>query len=337
MLEHDVLQDLDAAREVSGFFPNRHLGNFERLSGGYTSDVFRGELDGQVVIIKHARGREIFHPSYRVSEETRMPTEIEALNRLSPIFPAEVPQILEYDPEHSIAVMTDVGQNATLGLPYLLSGRAEPAHGTALGNFLARLKQATDDWEPFATVESAEEQIRIRGQETDAALPEWGKKLREYYLGQQKFLWVDGHPKNVFFGDQSPLVRAIDWDCSHFADSDYMLPNFLGQLPVFAAMGHISIDDAINFTKATVLAYDKVSPIDSETERKMVFYAATQIIQRQDGKWLFDVCGGNDEESLKRKAFLFYFGRKAVSITTFNEFLEAFEADLAKWIEQTLS
>lgn len=332
MSERKTSQDQSAIMEVSSFFPNRHLGNFERLSGGYTSDVFRGELDGQVVIVKHARGREIFYPSYRISKETRMSTEIEVLSRLAPIFPDEVPQILEYDPKQSIAVMTDVGQNATLGLSYLLSGRAESTHGTALGNFLARLKQATDGWEPFTTVENAEEQIRTRGQETDAALPEWGKRLREYYLGQQKFLWVDGHPKNIFFGDQSPLIGAIDWDCSHFADPDYMLPNFLGQLPVFAAMGHISINDAINFTKATIFAYNKVSPIDPETERKMVFYAATQIIQRQDGKWLFDVCGGNDEESLKRKAFLFYFGRKATSITTFNEYLEAFETDLSQWI-----
>jgi hypothetical protein len=205
MLEHSASQDLDATREVSGFFPNRHLGKFERLSGGYTSDVFRGGLDGQVVIVKHARGREIFYPEYSVSRETRLATEVEVLRRLSPLFPGEVPEILEYYPEANVVAMTDVGEKAVLGFPYLMGGRAEPRHGAAYGDFLARLKQATADWQPFATVESAIDQIRIRGQEVETASSQWGQQLRDNYLGQQKFLWVDGHPKNVFFWRTVPI------------------------------------------------------------------------------------------------------------------------------------
>ena len=304
-------------------FSRRHLGGFEKLTGGYTSDVFKGNLDGQISIIKHARAREIFYPTYSVSTETRMATEIEILGRLSPVFPGEVPQILEYYPENSIAVMTDVGNDAELGFPYLMKGQAEPRHGAAFGDFLARLKQTTADWEPFQTVESAFEQIWIRGQEVEAASPQWGKQLRDYYLGEQKFLWVDGHPKNVFLGQTPPLVRAIDWDCSHFADSDYMLPNFFGQMPVYTIFGHVGIEEGVRFTEEMIKAYVKREPVSSKAEAKMCFYAGCQTNQRQDGKWLFDACGGAEDLSLRRKAQLFYFGRKVLtSVSTFVQYLD---------------
>ena len=274
------------------------------------------------MIVKHARGREIFYPTYSISTETRMATEVEVLKRLFPVFPKEVPQILEYYPENNVTVMTDVGNEAELGFSYLINGRAEPRHGTAFGDFLARLKQATDDWKPFQTVESASEQIWIRGQEVKTASPQWGKQLQDSYLEKQKFLWVDGHPKNVFFGKKFPLVRAIDWDCSHFADPDYMLPNFFGQMPVFTIFGHIDIEKAARFTEEMINAYVKIEPVSPEVERKMCFYAGCQTIQRQDGKWLFDACGGTDDLSLHRKAQLFYFGRKTLtSVSTFDQYL----------------
>lgn len=322
MTEHEAPQDSDALG-LHNFFHNRHLNGLERLSGGYTSNVFQGELDGQVVIVKQARGREIFYPTYSISTETRMATEVEALRRLSPVFPGEVPEILEYYPENNIAVMTDVGGEAVLGFPYLMSGRAETRHGAAYGDFLARLKQATADWKPFQTVESAIDQIRIRGQEVEAASPQWGQQLRNYYLGQEKFLWVDGHPKNVFFGEEFPLIRSIDWDCSHFADPDYMLPNFFGQMPVYTIFGHVSAEEGLRFIEEMIRAYVKLDPVSPEVEAKMCFYAGCQTIQRQDGKWLFDACGGNDDLSLRRKAQLFYFGRKVLaSVSTFDQYLE---------------
>lgn len=323
MNERKLTQGLSMTKELYNYFPERHLSDFEKLPGGYTSDVFKGKLDGKLVIVKHARGREIFYPTYSVSAETRMATEIEVLRRLFPIFPKEVPQILEYYPENNVAVMTDVSSEAELGFPYLMSGQAEPRHGAAFGDFLARLKQATDDWKPFETVESGLEQISIRGQEVKAASPEWGKQLQDSYLDQQKFIWVDGHPKNVFFGEKSPLVRAIDWDCSHFADPDYMLPNFFGQIPIFTIFGHIGVEEGVEFTKKMINAYVRTEPVSPEVEKKMCFYAGCQTIQRQDGKWLFDACGGTDDLSLHRKAQLFYLGRKILtSVSTFDQYLE---------------
>jgi hypothetical protein len=126
-----------------------------------------------------------------------------------------------------------------------------------------------------------------------------------------------------FFGEQFPLVRAIDWDCSHFADPDYMLPNFFGQMPVYTIFGHIGVEEGIRFIEEMIKAYSSREAVSSDTERKMCFYAGSQAIQRQDGKWLFDACGGNDELSLRRKAQLFYFGRKVlVSVFTFDQYLE---------------
>lgn len=334
--EYSPKLDLDKAEGLQSYFSGRYnLQNLEKLSGGYTSSVFRGELEGTKVIIKHTRPRDIFYPVRKTAIESRARTEVDVLNRLAPLLKEqEVPKVIDYFPKDDLIIMTDVGKDSLLGLPYLMAGKADAKHARAFGAFVARLKQVTTDWKPFDTVEQPMEQIWTRGLEVDLASPEWGERLRNYYLSSQKFLWVDGHPKNTFFGEKEPLVRAIDWDCSHFADQDYMLPNFFGQLPVFAAMGHITSEQAVNFTKEMILAYNAVSPISPDVERKMVFYAGAQIIQRQDGKWLFDVCGGNDERSLRNKAFIFYFGRKvASSIETFDQYLQTFQSDFSSWIK----
>ncbi len=296
---------------------------FELLNGGYTSTVYRATIDGERAIIKHARHREKFYPTYEVLPETRVQTEVDVLTRLHPIFPTRVPKVLAYFPENDVVVMTDVGQDAQLGFPYFIEGKAEPIHAQALGKFLGELRQATADWEPFPTIEDPFEQMLTRGLEAMNAYPQWAKRWKEYYLGAQKFLWPDGHPKNVLFGNSGEPLRAIDFDCSHFADPDYMLPNFFGQLPVFAAFAFITPQQAARFTREMIEAYIQVQPINSETERKMLFYAGAQTIQRQDGKWLFQIASEMSDEALKRKAFIFYFGRHTITaINSFDQYID---------------
>jgi len=331
--------DLDTALGLKNFLCNRSIDveNFVLLQGGYTSTVFKAENGDQTLIIKHSRPRDSFYPIRRKMKDTRAITEFEILKKLHPLFPQQVPAIHAFFPDESVTVMSDVGQDAQLGINYFLDGRAELKHACALGKFLGELKEATAEWEPFKTVEQPFEQVWTRGIEVDTASEEWGQRMRDYYLNSTPgFVWPDGHPKNVFFGNAEPLIRVIDFDCSHFADQDYMLPNFLGQIPVFTAMGHISPDQGIAFTKDMIESYNKISLITPEIERKMVFYAATQIIQRQDGKWLFDVCGGNnDEKSLLRKAFLFYLGRRILtSAETFDQYLDMFQKELHAWLDK---
>lgn len=327
--------DLNTADGLQKFLFDQSLltDNLSLLYGGYTSQVYGAELHGEPVVIKHTLPRESFYPVYRRLEDTRARTEVEVLQRLEPLFPHQVPKILQFFPDKSVIVMSDVSLNTQLGLPYFLSGKANPEHAQALGLFLAQLKQATAGWEPFETVEQPFEQIWTRGLEVELASPEWGEQLRNYYLGTEpRFVWVDGHPKNIFFANEAPLIKAIDFDCSHFADPDYMLPNFLGQIPVFTAMGHISLEQGVKFAREIISAYDAIESISTDTERKMVFYAGAQTIQRQDGKWLFDVCGGNDDQSLKRRAYLFYFGRKILtSIESFDGYIKEFELTLKEW------
>jgi hypothetical protein len=334
---HGILPDqsLESAEGLSKFL-NEHsikTQDYILLQGGYTSTVYRAKSEGQNLIIKHARGRDSFYPVKRKLEETRAVTEVEVLKRLNNLFPNQVPQIYDFFPNENIIIMSDVGSSAKLGINYLLEGRADERHATELGFFLGKLKQATADWEPFETVEQPFEQVWTRGLEVDVASEEWGKQMRKYYLGSKPgFVWPDGHPKNVFFAEKDPSIRAIDFDCSHFADQDYILPNFLGQIPVFAAMGHITIEQGLEFMEQMIKAYTKVEPISPFVEKKMVFYAGAQTVQRQDGKWLFDVCGGNDEKSLRRKAFLFYFGRKVIySTESFDQYLDLFKQSTTEW------
>ena len=300
--------------------------NFELLSGGYTSTVFRAALDGQPTIIKHARNRDSFYPIRQVMSETRIRTEAEVLTYLHPLFPTVVPNVLQFYPEQDVLLMTDVGQDAQLGFPYLLEGKAESIHARALGRFLAELKQETADWQPFSTIEQPFEQIWTRGMEVDLAYPAWGERMRNTYLSQQKFVWPDGHPKNVLFGNSGSPVRAIDFYCCHFGDPDYMLPNFFGQIPVFSIFGYITPQQAAQFIGEMIQAYTEVEPISPENEQKMLFYAGTQTIQRQDGKWLFEISRAIDDEALRKKAFIFYFGRKTiVEINSFDQYIQEVE------------
>lgn len=328
-------QNLDSAEGLSMFLDGHMIktSNYKLLNGGYTSTVFRAESDNHPLIVKHTRGRDSFYPVKRKLHETRARTEVEVLRRLHDIFPEQVPQVYDFFPDENIILMSDVENSGQLGINYLLAGNASLKHAASLGSFLGKLKKETAAWEPFETVEQPFEQVWTRGLEVDVASPEWGEKMREYYLKTKPgFVWPDGHPKNVFFTNNEPLVTAIDFDCSHFADQDYMLPNFLGQIPVFAAMGHITVEQALEFMMQMVKSYTLEEPIPPSVEMKMVFYAGTQTIQRQDGKWIFDVCGGTDEQSLKRKAFLFYFGRKTLSsISTFDEYFKSFQQATEEW------
>lgn len=324
-MNQETGRGLGTQNEIRDFLFVRgvNVADLEFLSGGYTSTVFRGEHDGQPIIIKHARNRERFYPVKSFDTQTRMKTEVEVLKRLHPLFPTYVPEVLGYYPEQSVMLMSDVGQDAQLGFYYFLEHKAEPAHAHALGRFLGELKEATADWELFETVEDPFEQAWTRGLEVEVANPTWGEQMRTYYLGQKKFLWPDGHPKNILFGNSGACIRAIDFDCSHFADPDYMLPNFFGQVPVFTIMGHLTRDQGFEFVRQMLIGYLEASQITPEVEKKMCFYAGTQTIQRQDGKWLFGACGGTDDESLRRKANIFYFGRKVIaSIDNFADYLQ---------------
>lgn len=315
---------LDTVDGLSIFLFNEGVNarGFELLSGGCTSTIFRASVDGNTAIVKHARNRERFYPVLQIVPETRMKTEVEVLTRLYPLFPDIVPKVLAFYPEHNVMIMSDVESDAQLGFPYLVEGRAEPIHARALGRFLAQLKQITADWDPFPTVEDSFEQIWTRSLEVNMAYPEWGKRMREMYLVPNKFVWPDGHPKNIFFGNSGSLVRAIDFDCSHFGDPDYMLPNFFGQVPVYSIFGYITPQQAARFIGEMIQAYAEVEQITPEVERKMLFYAGTQTIQRQDGKWLFQIASSMDDVALRRKAYTFYFGRHTLTtITCFDQYV----------------
>lgn len=328
--EYSQKFDLDRAEGLQSYlFGKYNLESLEKLSGGYTSSVFRAEIEGSSVIIKHTRPRETFYPVKRIEAESRARTEVDVLTRLAPLLrEQEVPKILDYFPKDDIIIMTDVGKDSLLGFPYLMVGKAEVKHAQAFGDFIARLKQVTADWKPFDTVEQPLEQIWTRGLEVDLASSKWGERLRNYYLRSQKFLWVDGHPKNIFFGEKEPLVRAIDWDCSHFADPDFMLPNFFGQMPIYTIFGHVKLEDGIKFVEEMIKYYLKREFITPEIEKKMCFYAGCQTLQRQDGKWLFDACGGYDDDSLRRKAQIFYFGRKVItSVNTFDQYISLLQKE----------
>ncbi|MEK7165941.1 MAG: hypothetical protein AAB874_04010, partial [Patescibacteria group bacterium] len=91
----------------------------------------------------------------------------------------------------------------------------------------------------------------------------------------------------------------------------------------FAVFGYITSQQAATFTREMIEAYTEVQPIDAETERKMLFYAGTQTIQRQDGKWLFQIASEMSDEALKRKAFIFYFGRHTITaINSFDQYID---------------
>ena len=141
----EVEAGVGAALERLGLLRPGEAANFERLTGGVSSDIWRVELARGPVCVKRALAK------LRVAQDWFAPVERNAyeaawMRRAAAVAPEAVPELLGQDAEAGVLVMAylDPARHA-LWKTELRAGRAAPEVAAAVGERLVRIHAATSD------------------------------------------------------------------------------------------------------------------------------------------------------------------------------------------------
>ena len=258
----------------------------ETLKGGTVSQVYSGRWQGQTVVIKHTEDLEPFDPTEIRIDKAGHLVDTEILKRLAGT-EIEVPKVLAYFPEITTTVMEDVrGRGVELLQTKINRGELPEGVARLIGRRLGQLGQEMRRWERIRTNETGEESIYERGLELRLIYP---NQQREYLELEKRFLahnqylcWPDGHPKNILVDNESQVV-FIDFGRSVYGDQDYMLPNFLAHIVIYALAGYVEREQAKRFGRAVIAGYQEIT---EDNEVVMVKYLAMEVLHRAFGKWI---------------------------------------------------
>jgi hypothetical protein len=268
---------------------NINLGNL--LVGGVMSQVYEAKLDGSHVVVKHTedRGEGLFSPPFSpydffLSRESgNMDTLILKKLAKSAI---KVPHVLNFFPDIFTTILSDLrDENFVLMMSQIINKNFDSNSAENLGKNLALLNQEMKKWEPFETVESAEQQIYQRGMELRLFYmntQEHYKELEAHYCKKGQYIWTDGHPKNILT-DPDGQVAFIDFGRTHLGDKDYVLPNFLAHITIYGLAGYIKKRQTLEYFDTAFAAYSKIEGINEELFCK---YLGMEILHRSSGKWI---------------------------------------------------
>lgn len=116
----------------------------EGLGGGFLNTVLRIAAGARSVVVKQALDALRLFPDLKVTTD-RIVYETEALRVLDGFFPTgTVPSVLDFDEEHRILVMSDLGKRPSLETE-LEKGRVDKSVAGRLGEFLSSLHRQTRD------------------------------------------------------------------------------------------------------------------------------------------------------------------------------------------------
>ncbi len=116
----------------------------EGLGGGFLNTVLRVASGDRSVVVKQALDALRLFPDLEVTTD-RIVFETEALRVLEGLFPTgTVPSVLDFNDEHRILVMSDLGRRSSLETD-LVRGRVDLSVAGRLGEFLTSLHRQTRD------------------------------------------------------------------------------------------------------------------------------------------------------------------------------------------------
>ena len=277
------------------------LGNL--LKGGTVSQVYQAKYEtGQPIVVKHTNSLVPFDPTELFIDKEGHNTDTKILKLLSETNLVKVPQIKHHFPDITTTIMedmTDSGYN--LLFSSLIAGNLPFKTATTIATALANLIKVSKKWQPFYTNESAQMSIYERGLELRLAYP----NTQEEYLNLEKqfikpknsgFVWPDGHPKNMLVNQLGEVV-FIDFGRSHWGDQQYMLPNFLAHIVIYALAGYYPLKQAAKYLKTAVVAYQKLETVD---EKLFCQYLAMEVLHRANGKWIDGIKTATQKTNLYR-------------------------------------
>lgn len=220
-----------------GFLKDLESANFEPLTGGVSSDIWRIEADGRVFCVKRALAKLKVEADWFAPVE-RNQYEVAWYQIASEIVPGSAPQILAHDEEAMLFVMEYLDPDKyKLWKNQLHDGRADTVQSSRAGEFLGRIHAGTANNEaakarfPRADIFHA---IRLEPYlgATASNHPDLERQL--LFLSDRTsrtrltMIHGDVSPKNILMGPGGPVF--LDAECACIGDPAFDLAFCLNHL-----------------------------------------------------------------------------------------------------------
>jgi aminoglycoside phosphotransferase (APT) family kinase protein len=272
--------------------------NFERLTGGVASDIWKVELAGGPVCVKRALAK------LRVAQDWRAPTarnanEVAWMEVAGRAVPGAVPKIHMADADNNLFVMAYLDPAThRLWKQLLRDGVAEPGtaaevadrlvriHGATAGDAEVAARFATDEifyairLEPYLVATARHYQGRGESDVAAALHTLVGTTA----AAKRCLVHGDVSPKNILIGPRGPVF--LDAECAWYGDPAFDLAFCLNHLLLKclwrpdAARRFLDCFDALVSTYLSAVQWE---PVD-ELERRTAHLLPGLFLARVDGK-----------------------------------------------------
>ncbi|MFK7967301.1 MAG: phosphotransferase family protein [Burkholderiaceae bacterium] len=302
----------------AGLVGQNEIAQFERLTGGVSSDIWKVTTTDQTFCVKRALAQLKVQAEWLAPVE-RNQFEVDWYNIANAIVPASAPEVLFHDAEHMLFAMTFLDPSEyRLWKSELRDGRAHETAARQLGQTLVQIHAATANNDEVAArfprtdifhairLEPYLEATATRHPACRDALFDLSKRTAGI---QRTLIHGDVSPKNILIGPDAPVI--LDAECACMGDPAFDLAFCLNHLLLksiwnpsaapefdacFEAMSSAYLNgvnwessQALEQRAATLLAglflarVDGKSPVEyitSESERNRVRRCATRLLQQ---------------------------------------------------------
>lgn len=283
------------------------------LAGGVVSVVGAGTLfkgdgsEGTRIAIKHTKQNPPLGPKFSDVERDNLlkyaarsqGLDAEILKRLQDNENVLVPTLLAHFDGPRVTILEHFGPSGYELMQDVLirQGEIPPSAWTNVGRSIAHLRTAMGEMNGVAGVEKPKLQARERFDELRGTLYDgrmhYYNELMGTFLDPSRatLTWTDGHPKNMAV-DTSGQVMFFDFGRSIACDPEYPVPNFLGQIFLFALAGSMPTKGLFANARKLIDAYENVTSDQLKQpykldQTKLVRYLVGELAHRgMTMRWL---------------------------------------------------
>lgn len=233
----DWLLSVADALAAKGLLPGEGAPDFERLTGGVSSDIWTIARGGHRVVVKRALAK------LRVAQDWRAPVSRNAadaawLREVRTIVPEAVPDVLYEDAAAGLFAMSYIEPSrAPVWKSELLAGRVDPGFAAAVGSTMGRIHAATAN-KPgiagdFANAENFHAlrlapYLEATAERHPALATPLAAMVAATAANMVCLIHGDVSPKNILVGEAGPII--LDAECATWGDPAFDLAFCLNHL-----------------------------------------------------------------------------------------------------------
>lgn len=257
----------------------------------YVNWIYKATLattDGEVVVyLRQTRDHVKRKPDMKM-DPRRIGFEVKILSQLQKIIPGVVPEVLYYDEENNIAVLSDVKRGAFLLVNELVKGEPHPETGNYFGAVIAQVHGKTKGIQHGlvrGSVANNEAALSFHlGMRTKPALERYPEITRAFLEHSRQFhqhlVLGDLASKNIFV--DGAQVRFLDLERAFIGDSAFDLAflfcHYLIEVPRSSLAASVKfITDFITSYKETLQQYLSPSEVNGIEARTVRFLGVTTL------------------------------------------------------------